>query len=214
MKGLTRLLWPSAALLAAAAAGACAAAARPPLVQPGAPGGETRTIDVVDAVDVSRVAHTPADVRFMQNMIGHHAQALEMTALVPSRSSRDELRLLARRIELSQSDEINFMREWLAARGEPLAGAHGEHDHRGLMPGMLSPEEMHRLAAATGDEFERLFLEAMIRHHQGALAMVEELFATPGAGQEPEIFAFASEIEADQRLEIDRMLRMLAERRR
>lgn len=202
-------------LLTAAAVVACGTAARPPLIQPGAPGRETRAIDLAEAVDLSRVAHTPADVRFMQNMISHHAQALEMTALVGSRSSRDELHLLARRIELSQSDEIAFMHQWLAARGEPTAGAHaaGRHD-AALMPGMLTADEMCRLAAATGEEFERLFLEAMIRHHQGALSMVEELFATPGAGQEPEIFAFAAEIESDQRLEIERMARMLAERRR
>jgi uncharacterized protein (DUF305 family) len=161
--------------------------------------------------------HTPADVRFMRGMIGHHQQALEMAALVPERAARPELRMLAERITVSQQDEIAMMQAWLRGHGEavPAADAHaGHHAHHAgadsaAMPGMASPEEMARLAAARGAEFDRLFLELMIRHHEGALVMVRELFATPGAGQESQIYSVASEVDADQRMEIDRMRSML-----
>jgi uncharacterized protein (DUF305 family) len=163
------------------------------------------------AVDLSGVRHTAADVRFMQNMIGHHAQAMEMTALLASRTASANMRQLALRIDVSQADEIKMMREWLQARGVP-PGDHGHHMPAGThMPGMLSPPEMERLAGSTGAGFDRLFLEFMIKHHEGALVMVKELFSTPGAGQESEIFAFASDVDADQRMEIDRMRAMLKE---
>lgn len=198
--------------LAGATASCRSAEKAAPIVQPAAPGEPSRTITVSQAVDLSRVQHTPADVRFMQSMIGHHAQALEMTEFLRTRSDREDMRLLARRIELSQADEISMMRRWLQRRGEQ---APSEHDHHApgatLMPGMLSPEEMGRLSAATGVAFDRLFLELMIKHHDGALTMVADLFANPGAGQEPEIFAFASDVDADQRIEIDRMSAMLSE---
>lgn len=200
--------------LALAAGVACHTASThtaPPIIQPGAPGTAGREIGAEAAADLSGVKHTPADTRFMQGMIAHHAQALEMAALLPSRTSREEMRLLARRIEISQADEIGMMQEWLRARGEEVPSAHAHHAHGGLMPGMLTPEEMSRLAAATGVEFDRLFLEFMIKHHAGALTMVDELFAQPGAGQEPDIFAFASDVDADQRMEIDRMGAMLKE---
>jgi uncharacterized protein (DUF305 family) len=188
-------------------------ASNPPIVQPGAPGQSTAVIDAQAAVDLSRVQHTPADVRFMQGMIGHHTQALEMVALVPSRTSRDEMRLLARRIEVSQADEIKMMEEWLKQRGQPLPDPHAHHAQGAvLMPGMLTTDEMGRLAAATGESFDRLFLEFMIKHHQGALVMVQDLFASKGAGQEADIFAFASDVDADQRMEIDRMRAMLGAR--
>jgi uncharacterized protein (DUF305 family) len=185
---------------------------RPPIVHPGAPGEASRTITAAKAVELSGVQYTPADVRFMQGMIGHHAQAIEMTELLSTRSRRDDMRLLGRRIEISQADEMNLMRGWLQRRGQQVPS---EHDHHmpgaTLMPGMLSPEEMARLAAATGAEFDRLFLQGMIKHHDGALTMVSDLFASPGAGQEPEIFAFASDVDTDQRIEIDRMSAMLVE---
>ena len=201
----------SVLVLAAASCKTSGDGARPPIVQPGAPGQPTREIPVAAAVDRSRVRATAADVRFMQGMIGHHAQALEMTALLPSRTSRDDLKLLARRIEVSQTDEIAMMQRWLKARGEAAPDPHA-HKHGGaLMPGMLTGDEMARLSAASGPEFDRLFLELMIRHHDGALVMVKDLFATPGAGQEPDIFAFASDVEADQRMEIDRMRGLLKE---
>jgi uncharacterized protein (DUF305 family) len=179
------------------------------IVQPGAPGQPTRTIPAAAAADRSRIRYTAADVRFMQGMIGHHAQALEMTVLVPSRTSRDAMKLLAQRIEVSQSDEMAMMRGWLRARGQSVPDAHAHHHGGALMPGMLTAEEMAQLAAASGPAFDRLFLESMIKHHDGALVMVKDLFATAGAGQDPEIFAFASDVDADQRMEIGRMRGML-----
>jgi uncharacterized protein (DUF305 family) len=182
----------------------------PQIVQPGAPGESSRVISAEKAVDLSKVQHTPADVKFMQGMIGHHAQALEMAALLPSRSIREDMRLLARRIEVSQADEIAMMRRWLEARGQNVPGPHAHHAQEAtLMPGMLTPEEMNRLAEAKGAAFDRLFLELMIKHHEGALIMVHDLFSSAGAGQESEIFAFASDVDADQRMEIDRMRGML-----
>lgn len=148
----------------------------------------------------------------MRDMIVHHAQALEMTALVSSRTSREDMRLLALRIDVSQSDEIEMMQSWLEVRGEQVPGRHAHHGHDAtLMPGMLTVEDMARLAAATGAEFDRLFLQSMIKHHEGALIMAAELFSRPGAGQEAEIFAFASHVDADQRMEIERMGAMLKE---
>ncbi len=203
---------PAVALALVVAAASCRSAGSAPIVHPGAPGEASRTITAAKAVDLSGVEYTPADVRFMQGMIGHHAQAIEMTELLSSRSRRDDMHLLARRIEISQADEINLMRGWLQRRGQQVPAEHAHHAPGAtLMPGMLSPEEMDRLAAASGPEFDRLFLEGMIKHHDGALTMVSELFASAGAGQEPEIFAFASDVDADQRIEIDRMSAMLSE---
>lgn len=169
--------------------------------------------------DTGQRRHTPADTRFMQGMIAHHAQAVVMTRMVPRHTDNAGLRLLAQRIDLSQQDEMATMRRWLQDRGEAVpsgdshaghgAGQHTGTDH-GAMPGMLTAEELARLDAARGVEFDALFLELMIRHHQGALVMVEQLLATPGAGQEPETFNFASEVDADQRAEIARMQGMLA----
>jgi uncharacterized protein (DUF305 family) len=153
---------------------------------------------------------TEADVSFMQGMIGHHAQALEMTELLKTRTTRDDMKLLALRIEVSQRDEIKLMQLWLRDRGQSVPDEHAHHAHDAkLMPGMLTPDEMARLAAAKGPEFDRLFLELMIRHHQGALVMVRELLAQPGAAQNSEIFAFASDVESDQSMEINRMRAML-----
>ena len=154
---------------------------------------------------------SPADVRFMQGMIVHHAQALELSALVAERAGHEQLRALAGRIDVSQRDEIAMMQQWLTRRGAPVAAAephHGDSAHR-TMPGMASPDEMRRLASSRRTAFDRLFLELMIRHHEGALVMVAELFATDGAGQEPELFRFASDVDADQRMEITRMRRLL-----
>lgn len=184
-----------------------------PIVQPGAPGESSRTIAADAAADLSKVGFTTADVTFMQGMIGHHSQAIEMVQLLKARTTRDDMKLLAARIEVSQADEIQMMNEWLQARGQALPDPHAHHMHdAALMPGMLTQAEMARLAASTGAEFDRLFLEGMIKHHGGALTMVQELFASPGAGQESDIFAFASDVDADQRMEIDRMRAMLASR--
>lgn len=191
---------------------AAAADAAPQLLQPGAPGTDTRAISVADATDMSKVQFSAADTRFMQGMIGHHSQAVEMVALIPERTSSDQMRLLGKRIDVSQTDEIDLMKTWLTDRGLPMPDPHAHHMHGAtLMPGMLSPEEMERLASSKGPAFDRLFLEGMIKHHQGALTMVEELFASPGAGQESDIYAFASDVDADQRMEIDRMGAMLQE---
>jgi uncharacterized protein (DUF305 family) len=168
------------------------------------------------------------DVRFMRHMIAHHAQALMMTSLVPSRTEDPRMRTLAERIHLSQEDEISRMQAWLARSGaEPADAAshagHSDHhppghhhpdgeqgvDEHSGMPGMLSPGQMAALEAASGPGFDRLFLELMIQHHEGALVMVEELFASEGAAQDPQVFHLASEVDADQRAEIARMRQML-----
>ena len=168
------------------------------------------------AADAGQRRFTEADVRFMQQMIAHHAQALVMTALVPTHSSREDMRRLAERMEVSQRDEIAAMQSWLRERGQEVpamdahAGHHGAGGQHASMAGMATPAELARLATARGAEFDRLFLELMIRHHEGALTMVAELFGTPGAGQEPLVYAFASEVDADQRMEIARMRELLS----
>lgn len=198
---------------------ACSTANREPgptVVQPGAPGEAGRTVTAGELTEGRQTRHTDADVRFMRRMIEHHAQALEMTSLASTRSRSEEIHLLARRIDLSQKDELRVMERWLTERGEELPSPDAHHGHHGggghheQMPGMLTPEELARLAKATGAEFDRLFLEFMIHHHEGALIMVEELFSGEGAGQDGEIFQFASHVAADQRIEIARMRRMLA----
>ena len=182
-------------------------------VQPGAPGQDSRPITPAQATDLSKVAVTEADVHFMQGMIGHHAQAVEMVALIPSRTTDDSMRALGQRIDVSQQDEIKMMQTWLRGHGQEVPDEHAMHMMHDdmLMPGMLTEAEMERLRGSTGKEFERLFLTGMIKHHAGALQMVEELFATPGAGQNSDIYAFASDVDADQRMEIIRMGIMLKE---
>jgi uncharacterized protein (DUF305 family) len=181
------------------------------ILQPGAPGQDTRTISTAEATDLSKVQATAADVKFMQGMIGHHAQAVEMVALIKDRTANPVMNNLGLRIQVSQDDEMNMMRKWLADRGAAIPGPHAHHEPGGFMPGMLTAEEMTQLANAKGVEFDRLFLMGMIKHHNGAITMVEELFKSPGAGQEGGIFAFASDVDADQRMEIDRMSAMLKE---
>ena len=200
------------ALAGASACGAARGESPAPIVQPGAAGQPSRTISAEGVAALPQPVHTRADVAFMQGMIGHHAQAIEMTELLATRTRSADMRKLAKRIEVSQADEIKAMQDWLTARGEPLPDPHAHHAHGAtLMPGMLSAADMQRLAAASGPEFDKLFLEYMIRHHEGALVMVRELFATGGAAQEAEIFAFASDVDADQRMEIQRMAAMLKE---
>lgn len=183
----------------------------PYIIQPGKPGESSQIIGVDEAVDLSRVQYRLADVKFMQGMISHHAQALEMAALLPSRTNREDMRLLGQRIDVSQADEIKMMQVWLRDRGQIVTDldTHHRHHDASLMPGMLTKNELARLEAATEKEFDRLFLEFMIKHHEGALIMVQALFSSPGAGQETEIFSFASDVVSDQRMEIYRMLLML-----
>jgi uncharacterized protein (DUF305 family) len=147
----------------------------------------------------------------MQGMIGHHGQALEMVDLLKTRTSSQEMKMLGLRIEVSQKDEIRMMQTWLRSHGESVPDEHAMHMHDArLMPGMLTPDQMAQLTAAKGTEFDRLFLEFMIQHHEGALTMVKDLMASPGAVQESNMFAFASDVEADQSAEITRMRRMRA----
>ena len=160
---------------------------------------------------------TDADVRFMQGMIGHHAQAVVMAHLAPSRSPNAAIRLLSERIDVAQQQEIAQMQRWLELHGAPVPAADGSgvHDHEMmdhgpmLMPGMLTPEQLDRLAASEGPDFDRLFLTFMIQHHEGALAMVATLFSTQGSGHEPALYEFASDVDAGQRAEIARMQAML-----
>ena len=181
----------------------------PRVVQPGAPGEGPRELTPEEIEALEDPAHTEADVEFMQHMVVHHEQALAMTALVPDRAAREDLSLCARRLEISQEDEIAQMQRWLEARDEePTHEA--AHDHAIHVPGMLAQDELDALAAATGRAFDRLFLRSMIRHHQGALAMVTQLEAD-GGGQEPEISSFVSHVVADQTVEIARMLGLLEE---
>ena len=196
---------------AATASPAAAPQSAPPIVQPGAPGEASRVISAAAASDLSQVEYTGADIKFMQGMIGHHAQALEMVQMLKTRSANDDMKKLALRIELSQDDEIRMMQTWLQARGQQVPDRNAMHAHgAALMPGMLSADEMKRLEDAKGAEFDRLFLQGMIKHHGGALTMVKDLLDTPGAAQESDVFAFVSDVESDQRMEIDRMGALLA----
>jgi uncharacterized protein (DUF305 family) len=202
-----------AILLLAAAAASCrtAGGGGPAIVQPGAPGEASRVVGAEQARDLSRVQFTPADVKFMQGMIHHHAQAIDMVKLLETRTESEDMKRFALRIQLSQDDEIKMMRRWLEVRGQDVPGEHAHHmPGAPMMPGMLTADEMAHLSAARGPAFDRLFLEGMIKHHAGAITMVQDLFNTPGAGQDSEIYAFASDVDADQRMEIERMGAMLA----
>jgi uncharacterized protein (DUF305 family) len=197
--------------------------ATPVVVQPGAPGQPTRTLP--PSTRATLPPRSPADVRFMQGMIMHHAQAVEMTALIESHTTTKDLRSLGARISSSQSDEIKFMKRWLEARGEPTRepispmmpempgmdmSSHASHSM--LMPGMLTAKQMEALKKAKGEEFDRLFLTGMIQHHGGALIMVKDLFDTAGAGQDAELFNFATDVDSGQRAEIRIMQTMLEEK--
>lgn len=167
-------------------------------------------------VEAETAPHVAADAEFVRDMLVHHAQALEMAALAPERTDDEQMRMLARRISESQEYEIELMRDWLEERDEPapetgeMLGQHGGHmaGHAG-MAGMASPAQMRALAEAEGRSFDRMFLELMIRHHEGALVMLDELAEAEGAGQEPQLFILISHIDADQRAEIARMRRLL-----
>lgn len=201
------------ALSGCTAGTAAAPEATNPTVQLGAPGEPNRTMSPDEAAGIEAPAHTEADVEFMRMMILHHDQAITMTGWVDDRTTDRDIRLLAERMRISQEDEMDLMAGWLQDRGTPLRDEHGGHgDHAdGMMPGMLTEEQLERLEAAEGEEFERLFLEYMIQHHQGALEMVADLWASDG-GQEQEIGQFARHVEGDQAIEIGRMQTMLAER--
>jgi uncharacterized protein (DUF305 family) len=200
----------------------------PVVVQPGAPGQPTRILPPETRAMLP--PRSPKDAEFMQGMIMHHGQAVEMTALIAARTENKELRLLGARISQSQSDEMKFMKRWLETRSEPLSmpmpemsdmdmpgmdmsnhKTSGHHHHTMLMPGMLTAKQMEQLRMAKGAEFDRLFLKGMIQHHTGALAMVKDLFETAGAGQDAELFNFATDVDSGQRAEIRIMKTMLGE---
>jgi uncharacterized protein (DUF305 family) len=180
-----------------------------PVVQLGAPGESGRTLSPDELDSIEAPGHAPQDVAFMQAMIPHHRQALEMTAMVEDRAADPQLALLAERIEVSQLDEIAQMEQWLWERGEEVE-AEGGHGHHGdQMPGMLTERELARLEAARGRAFDRLFLVSMIRHHEGAVAMVATLLDEGVGAQEPQASQMVQHIDSDQRVEIARMKRML-----
>ncbi len=187
--------------------------ATPVVVQPGAPGQPTRTLP--PSTRATLPPYSPADVQFMQHMILHHAQAVEMTSLIESHTQNKQLRSLGERISRSQSDEINFMKRWLTTRGEPASPAMHEmpgmdmSSHQMLMPGMLTSKQVDALRKAKGEEFDELFLKGMIQHHNGALTMVKDLFNSAGAGQDAELFNFATDVDSGQRAEIKVMQTML-----
>jgi uncharacterized protein (DUF305 family) len=188
-------------------------AAKPVVVQPGAPGKPTRTLPSTTKAKLPPVSS--ADIQFMQGMILHHAQAVEMTALIEARTENKDVRTLGARISHSQADEIAFMKRWLLSHGQPVADAtqdrhaHHKHNSHELMPGMLSAEQMEALRKAKGMEFDRLFLSGMIQHHGGALMMVKDLHDSAGAGQDAELFNFATDVDSGQRAEIRIMQNML-----
>jgi uncharacterized protein (DUF305 family) len=205
-------------VVAAFATGACRRAppdATPPasggaIVQPGAPGQPSRELPAgTPATTLPK--STAADIEFMQGMIHHHAQAIEMVELLKTRTRRENMKLLGQRIEISQNDEIKMMKTWLADHDAKIPMDHGhgmmmmDDAMMGPMPGMLTAAQMAALEHATGPAFDRLFLTGMIQHHEGALAMVDNLLKVPGAAQDSVIFDFVSHVDADQRMEIARM---------
>ncbi len=187
------------------------AIAQVPIIQPGLPGQPSRQISAEEASDLAGLRFSEADVRFMQGMISHHRQAMEMSSLVDDRSNREAVEALAERISLSQEDEISMMAGWLEDRDfeTPADDAHHDPDYD-LMPGMLSPEEMEQLEAAENFEFDSLFLNFMIDHHEGALVMVENLLDQPGSAQDSELYRFTTDVNSDQTSEIERMITMLS----
>ncbi len=222
------------ALLAGVIASAPQGLQTPPIYQPGAPGAATRTITAAEAVEINRSSFTAADVAFMQHMLIHHAQAVEMVGLLETRGSQARVKLMGRRIALSQQAEMQLMRTWLTDRGQPLEmagmggmthagmdhsgmnhGAHAGHamsaDDTPVMAGMLTPRQMRTLAAASGTAFDSLFLNGMIQHHQGALDMVDALMETHDAAEDTLLSDFITSVVSDQSAEILRMQSLLSD---
>jgi uncharacterized protein (DUF305 family) len=221
--GLSVRLTAAALLLSAAMASGQSSSPEPesaPIVQPGAPGQSSKRITAEEAAPPPR-APSAVDVSFMQGMIMHHSQAVQMTDLLRVRSHSKELLELGKRISISQTDEMKFMKQWLQDRRAPLSmeqsHTHDMSNMKGsmnmanmpLMPGMLTPQQMMALEQARGASFDHLFLTGMIQHHTGALVMVQDLFNTPGAGQDAVLFDFATDVDNTQRAEISIMRSML-----
>lgn len=188
-----------------------AALAQVPIIQPGAPGEPGRIITAEEAIDLANIEYSLGDIQFLQGMIPHHAQAKEMSALAEGRTNNELVLAVAQRITLSQDDEIGMMQGWLEDRALEVPDQMAHHSNGfELMAGMLSTEEMSALEAASGGEFNSLYLEGMIKHHQGALDMVEELLDQRGSVQDPLLYEFTSEVTSDQTSEIERMDLLLA----
>jgi len=207
----TSCKWLPAACLALTLAAPAWAASPAPIIQPGAPGEPSRELSAGEAIKVANLGYSPDDVKFMSDMIPHHHQALQMAELVGGRSNNPELIDVAGRINGSQGDEIEFMQQWLRERGErvPDPTAHSAMHTSHTMAGMATPEQMAELAAASGADFDRLFLQLMITHHEGAVKMVEELLEAPGSAFDPVLFEFTSDVTNDQKAEIERMNALL-----
>ena len=180
---------------------------------------QTPQTDPKPRPDLVREPYSQADIDFMTGMIPHHAQAVLIAGWAGSHGASPQLRVLCERQVVAQRDEIDFMRTWLRDRALPVPDANATHhkhkmngvEHDMLMPGMLTPEELKQLDAARGAEWDRLFLTFMIKHHEGALKMVEDLFASHGAAQDESVYLLAADIHADQEIEIERMQKMLEE---
>ena len=179
------------------------------IVQPGAPGKGSQLLSAEEARALARNDFSPADAAFMQAMIVHHQQAVEMAALVADRTNNETINAVAGRIDASQKDEMDFMRGWLEEHDQPIVMAGMGHAHH-AMEGMATPEEMAELATLSGTAFDRMFLELMIEHHKGALTMVDDLYDLPGTAADPVMFEFTSEVKNDQDAEIERMNAVLA----
>ena len=208
-----RIQTPRVLVIAAMLVGLAAVSqGQPPIIQPGAPGEPSREISAEDASNLTAIDYTDGDIRFMQGMISHHAQALEMTRLLESRTDNAMMRQLSERIDISQRDEIMMMQGWLRERDQTVPEVDTYHQAGFVrMPGMLTGEEMAELEAASGVTFDRLFLRLMIKHHRGAITMVDNLLDQAGAAQDPQLYAFTSDVSSDQDMEINRMDSMLAE---
>lgn len=213
----TRISAVSAALSLGLVLTACTAGAEPaptstaPVVQLGAPGEQNRTLSPSEAAALDSPDYVAADVEFIRDMLHHHSQALVMTGYVEPNTESEDIRLLAERMQTSQEDEMKLMEGWLQSKGEPVRDPDAAHDAHAGMPGLLTDEELASLEAARGSAFDRLFLELMIKHHQGAVQMVVDLREANG-GQEVEIGTISQHVEADQNVEIGRMQEMLADR--
>ncbi|HUG44801.1 MAG TPA: DUF305 domain-containing protein [Acidobacteriota bacterium] len=185
--------------------------AQAPIIKPGAPGEPARELSADEAIKIADTSFSAADVQFMQDMIPHHHQALQMAALVADRTNRPELIDVAGRINASQEDEIRFMQQWLRERGQsvPDPAAHHAMHTSHAMAGMATAEQMTQLAQLTGAEFDQFFLTLMITHHEGAVTMVERLLKQPGSAYDPVLFEFVTEVVNDQTAEIQRMNALL-----
>jgi uncharacterized protein (DUF305 family) len=216
---MTRSVQRIIAMALATVISACSGAGRLPERGAQAPQAETRGQATAQPErPIGGFPFTAADVHFMSGMIPHHAQAVLIAGWAPSHGASAAVQRFCERIVVGQSDEIALMQTWLSDRNQPVPPANATHlrmkmgdvEHDMLMPGMLSPAELAQLDSARGTDFDRLFLRAMIKHHEGAITMVDQLFGSPGAGQDEVVFKFSSDVYADQTTEIEHMKKMLA----